>query len=110
MSWLSTLGGAFSALGDYFQKQSEIAGKISMQQMKLAMRLGDPSIISRCLLYLSISLIQKHKFKLAKRIVRSQFEFANQNDDVRLRKMCLGIWSKLQYTHLITKKIGNKTN
>lgn len=104
MSWLSTLGGAFSALGDYFEEKSEIAGKISMQQLKLAIRLADPTLTSRCLLYFSISLIQKHKFKLAQRIIRSQFAFATMHEDVRLRKMCLGIWSKLQYTHKTTKQ------
>lgn len=103
MSWLSTLGGAFSALGDYFERSSEIAGKISMQQLRLAARSGDPGIVSRCLLYFSISLIQKHKFKLAQRIVRCQFEFATQHEDVRLRKMCYGIWSKLQYTHKMSR-------
>ena len=103
MSWLSTLGGAFSALGDYFDDRAEIAGKISVQQMKLAIRLADPAVISRCLLYLSISLIQKHKFKEAKKIIRSQFAFAKHHEDIRLTKMCLGIWSKLQYTHKIVR-------
>lgn len=117
MSWLSTLGGAFSALGDYFEYSAEIAGKISIQQMKLALRSDDPGLISRCLLYLSISLIQKHKFKTAQRIIRRQYEFAKKHEDMRLTKMCLGIWSKLQYTHKITRLIkktkmltGNKGN
>lgn len=39
-SWLSTLGGAFSALGDYFENCAETAGKISIQQLQLAFRLG----------------------------------------------------------------------
>ncbi|EFA05380.2 hypothetical protein TcasGA2_TC015548 [Tribolium castaneum] len=39
MSWLSTLGGAFSALGDYFANCAQIAGKISVNQLKLALRL-----------------------------------------------------------------------
>jgi hypothetical protein len=103
-SWLSTLGGAFSALGDYFDRQADIAGKISISQMKLAFRLGDPGLISRCLLYFSISLIQKHKFRLAQNIIRGQYEFAKQQKDTRLQKMCLGIWSKLQWTHSITRK------
>lgn len=103
MSWLSTLGGAFSALGDYYDNRAEIAGKISMQQMKLSLRLGDPGLISRCLLYLSISLIQKHAFRAARNIIQRQYEFAKEHEDIRLTKMCLGIWSKLQYTHQITK-------
>lgn len=103
MSWLSTLGGAFSALGDYFENSADIAGKISIQQMKLAFRTDDPGVLARCLLYLSISFIQKHRFKTAQRIIRKQFEFAKHHEDVRLTKMCLGIWSKLQYTHKITR-------
>lgn len=99
MSWLSTLGGAFSALGDYFSTSAEIAGKISFHQMKLAIRLDNPFLLSRCFLYLSISLIQKNKFKSARKIIEKQYEFAQECHDTRLRKMCLGIWSKLQYTH-----------
>lgn len=103
MSWLSTLGGAFSALGDYFEDRARIAGKISVAQMKLALRLGDPGLISRCLLYFSIALIQKQQFRTAQHIIRTQFVFASQVDDTRLKKMCMGIWSKLQYQHKITR-------
>lgn len=109
-SWLSTLGGAFSALGDYYEDRAAIAGKISIQQMRLANRLGDPCLISRCYLFFSISLMQRKKLKLAQFIIRKQYEFALQNHDYRLWKMCLGIWSKLQYTHMINRKkrrLGN---
>lgn len=100
-SWLSTLGGAFSALGDYFEDRARIAAKISIHQMKLAYRMGDPNLISRCKLFLSISLMQQLKFKFAKNIIRQQFEFAKAVDDSRLIKMCLGIWSKLQYSYKV---------
>jgi len=103
MSWFSTLGGAFSALGDYFNRSADIAGRISMQQLKLAFRLGDPNIVSRCLLYLSISLIQKHNFKASKLIIRRQYRYAIATNDTRLMKMSLGIWSKLQWTHKTTR-------
>jgi Domain of unknown function (DUF4807) len=102
-SWLSTLGGGFSALGDYFEDRAKIAGKISIQQMRLAYRLGDPNLISRCKLFLSISLIQQGNLKLAQKLIREQFEFGKSSYDTRLVKMCLGIWSKLQYTHKIIK-------
>lgn len=65
MSWLSTLGGACSALGDYDTQFAERAGKISVQQLDIAFRLGDPSIVSRCKLYAAISLIQQCKFKVS---------------------------------------------
>lgn len=65
MSWLSTLGGACSALGDYLEAFAERAWAISLQQLEIAQRLGDPTIVSRCRLYAAISLIQQCKFKVS---------------------------------------------
>lgn len=107
MSWLSTLGGAFSALGDSFDACAERAGRISFYQLKLAMKCGDPSIIVRCKLYYSISLIQKGKLRLAKQLILSQYEYAKAEKragDPLLYKMCHGIWLKLQYTHQMRKE------
>ncbi|KAG5683449.1 hypothetical protein PVAND_012728 [Polypedilum vanderplanki] len=104
LSWLSTLGGGFSSLGDYFVQRAEIAGKIAIYQMKIAIRIGDPNLLSRCKLYFSISLIQQNKFKFAQRIIRDEYEFSKTVVDGRLRKMCLGIWSKLQYSHKMYKE------
>lgn len=105
LSWLSTLGGAFSALGDYFDNCAEIAGKISVNQLKLALRLGDPTIASRCRLFYSLSLIQQKRFKLAKYIIYHEYKTAKNATvtDERLVKMCVGIWSKLQYEHTIRR-------
>lgn len=132
LSWLSTFGGAFSNLGDEFGKcvreeftysnicsslrfyfQATIAGKISMQQMKLALRLGDPYVMARCKLYYSIALIQKGIIGPAKRVIRDQYQFAKKDPeaDPKLIKMCLGIWSKLLYVQQLrkdTKLIANK--
>lgn len=72
--------------------------------MKLAYRLGDPNLLARCKLFLSISLIQQRRFKFAQFIVRQQYQYALEIDDNRLRKMCLGIWSKLQYTYKIHRQ------
>lgn len=65
MSWLSTLGGACSALGDQLAGFAERAWAISLQQLEIALRLGDPTIVSRCRLYAAISLIQQCKFKVS---------------------------------------------
>lgn len=99
MAWLSTLGGAFSALGDSIEKCATIAGKISVRQLQLALRLGDPFLVARCKLYMALSFIQRHKFKQAKQIVRAQYAIATQGTlkDNKLRSMCLGIWAKLKY-------------
>ncbi|XP_066255601.1 uncharacterized protein F58A4.6 [Euwallacea similis] len=100
-SWLSTLGGAFSALGDYFAKCADTAGKISFHQLKLAFRIGDPNMQARCRLYLALSLIQKKRFALSAKIIRKEFQIAKRQTvvDERLVKMCKGIWAKLQYEH-----------
>ncbi|XP_063929685.1 uncharacterized protein F58A4.6 [Zophobas morio] len=105
LSWLSTLGGAFSALGDYFANCALIAGKISVNQLKLALRLGDPTIAARCRLFFSLSLIQQQRFKLARYIIHEEYKNAKKSVlvDERLVKMCRGIWSKLQYEHSIHK-------
>lgn len=99
MAWLSTLGGAFSALGDSIENCATVAGKISVRQLQIAYRLGDPYLAARCKLYMALSLIQKHSFKLAKNIIQAQYLFASQGPiiDNRLKSMCLGIWAKLKY-------------
>ncbi|XP_076231539.1 uncharacterized protein F58A4.6 [Calliopsis andreniformis] len=99
MSWLSTLGGAFSALGDNFQHCAEIAGKISVKQFELALRLGDPLLVARCKLYAALSLIQQGHFKMPKKIIRNVYTFSITQNDVRLQNMCRGIWAKLQYCY-----------
>ncbi|CAB3365411.1 Hypothetical predicted protein [Cloeon dipterum] len=69
-SWLSTLGGAFSALGDNYGHCAVMAGKISWAQLRLAIRMGDPIMKSRCYLFLAISIAQQGHLKKAKNIVR----------------------------------------
>ncbi|XP_060534323.1 uncharacterized protein F58A4.6 [Cylas formicarius] len=107
LSWLSTLGGAFSALGDYFERCAETAGKISVNQLRLALRLGDASIVARCRLYLSLSLIQMKRFKAARRIILAEYESAKSQvvKDERLLRMCQGIWAKLKYEMEMAKNV-----
>ncbi|XP_037092550.1 uncharacterized protein F58A4.6-like, partial [Pollicipes pollicipes] len=97
MSWLSTLGGAFSALGDYYADCAVIAGRISVKQLELALRLGDPLTAARCKLYAAISLLQRGSFETAAALVRQQYRLREARRDRRLRNMCRGIWAKLQY-------------
>nr|CAD7456562.1 unnamed protein product [Timema tahoe] len=101
MSWLSTLGGAFSALGDRFSDHAETAGRISLKQLLIALRLGDPAMVARCRLYLSLSLIQRGNLVRARHIVQQQYKWAKCGPvvDTILVRMCLGIWAKLKYTY-----------
>ncbi|XP_017890899.1 uncharacterized protein LOC108631464 [Ceratina calcarata] len=104
MSWLSTLGGAFSALGEEFQYCAEMAGRISVKQFELALRLGDPLLVARCKLYAALSLIQQGHLEIPKKVVRSTYRFSIDQNDVRLRNMCHGIWAKLTYCHKMRKE------
>lgn len=108
MSWLSTLGGAFSSLGDNFEYCAITAGKISAHQFRLALRLGDPITVVRCKLYYAISLIQRKNFHLAAKIVKSQYRYIHTFPvvDRRIVSMCLGIWSKLKYEKSFLKSRG----
>lgn len=82
-------------------EQAKTAGKISLQQYKIAEKLGDPVTLMRCRLYLSISLIQCNKFKKARYIVsmvyRQMKSRPEEIQDKRVIAMCLGIWAKLKY-------------
>ncbi|XP_065217747.1 uncharacterized protein F58A4.6 [Planococcus citri] len=99
LAWLSTLGGAFSALGDNFEHCAIMAGRISVTQFKIAIRLGDPPTVSRCRLFYALSLIQRGSLKMARSIIENEYKKAITvyARDRRLRKMCCGIWAKLQY-------------
>lgn len=110
MSWLSTLGGAYSALGDHFSHCADMAGRISLRQFHLALRLGDPSTVARCKLYIALSLIQKNKFKHAKLIIETQYHLClnSTSPDIRLLRMCKGIWSKLRYERSLYIEAGKK--
>lgn len=86
--------------------QAEKAARISKYQLDLAFRSGDPSIVARCKLYYSISLIQKGRLKAAKKIILNQYEYAKVErsaGDDRIYKMCHGIWLKLQYAYSLKR-------
>lgn len=99
MSWLSTLGGAFSALGEEFEHCAEMAGKISVRQFELALRLDNPLLIARCRLYSALSLIQRGCFTTPKYMIRGIYKFALREKDERLQNMCRGVWAKLRYSY-----------
>ncbi|ODN04945.1 hypothetical protein Ocin01_01736 [Orchesella cincta] len=100
LSWLSTLGGAFSALGDLSSSWADKAGHVSLTQLRIAFKLDDPGIKSRCRIYAAISLLQRGYLKSCRDIVRKEYQYAvslPEDSDPRLRRMCLGVWAKLQY-------------
>ena len=81
--------------------QAEIAGRISVQQFRIALHLGDPLTVARCKLYLALSLVQTGHLVSARCIVEQQYRLACSAPvlDTRLISMCLGIWAKLKYDY-----------
>uniref|UniRef100_A0A1B6C9Z3 Uncharacterized protein n=2 Tax=Clastoptera arizonana TaxID=38151 RepID=A0A1B6C9Z3_9HEMI len=105
MNTLSTIGGAYSALGNDKIDFALEAGKISLNQFKIALHLGDPMTVLRCKLYYSLSLIQMGQLKTARIIIKKQFDIAKSASvlDKRVISMCYGIWSRLQHEYKIKK-------
>lgn len=77
--------------------QAQVAGKISVQQFKLSVRLGDPLLVARCKLYAALSLLQQGYLKVTKDMVKDIYKFAVVAKDIRLQRMCQGVWAKLKY-------------
>jgi len=101
MAWLSTLGGGFSALGDYYGFAAEKAQKISLAQMKLARDMGDPIMAAKSWVWFSLALIQKGQIQTAYMIVKTQLAFSRTKTgkfDPRLKRMCKGVLSKIRYS------------
>jgi len=100
MAWLSTLGGGFSALGDYYGAAVDKAQKISLAQMQLAKDMGDPIVLAKSWLWFSLALIQKGQLATARWIVRRQLRFSRTEIgrlDPRLKNMCKGVLSKIRF-------------
>ncbi|XP_046554567.1 uncharacterized protein LOC124263882 [Haliotis rubra] len=63
MAWLSTLGGGYSALGDYYRVHAVTAGEVSLKQFHIAMELGDPIMAAKCRLFWAQSRLQLRVFQ-----------------------------------------------
>ncbi|CAG9532360.1 unnamed protein product [Cercopithifilaria johnstoni] len=93
---LSTFGGALSAMGDYYKHFAEKAELVSYSQLQLANNIGDPVLISRCKLYISISLMQTKRYRAAAKIIRQQYNVAKALKNQFLFHCCEGVWMKLR--------------
>ncbi|KAL5112769.1 hypothetical protein TcWFU_008624 [Taenia crassiceps] len=103
MSWLSTLGGGFSCLGDKCEDAAEIAGEISLRQMYLALSMEIPVFQARCRLFFAQSLMQRGRLKAAGLIIRDVYSFSKSASaydnppEVHLGLMCHGLWKRLSH-------------
>nr|CDS27846.2 expressed protein [Hymenolepis microstoma] len=110
MSWLSTLGGGFSCLGDRFEDAAEIAGQISLRQMYLALTMKIPVFQARCRLFYAQSLMQRGRLNAAARMIRDVYAFSktasavDNPPEVRLNLMCQGLWKRLSHLWTLRKE------
>ncbi|CAD5116414.1 unnamed protein product [Dimorphilus gyrociliatus] len=104
MNWLNTLGGGYSALGDYFSSFARKAGEISLYQLKVALLLGDEVVKCRCYLYMAQSFMQRGLLRRSKLLLRKQYEIAIKLKDDKLLAVCQGLWSRLQYLYECNKQ------
>ena len=72
MAMLSTLGGAYSCLGESDPCSALTAGRIAQSQLLLSQLTGDPNLIIRCWIYRVYSYCQmrmrSHAIKLMQKI------------------------------------------
>ncbi|CAG2100218.1 unnamed protein product [Medioppia subpectinata] len=84
-SWLSTLGGAYSSLGENNIHFAIKAGQISRSQLLLASITGDPNLMAKCGIFMAYSLCQQDRKRAAIQLIRrtlhpfiNRIEFCDQ--------------------------------
>merc|ERR1719431_2453455 len=63
LHWLSTLGGAYSNLGEGSLDRARQAGRNAMRQLAVVGRDGDVTMAMKCWLFIGQSLVQQGSFK-----------------------------------------------
>ncbi|XP_062608705.1 uncharacterized protein LOC134270500 [Saccostrea cucullata] len=98
-AWFSTLGGAFSSLGDCFPRFAEEAGRISMKQLKIAEEEENPILACKAKLFFAQSLMQRGYIAESQRIIWTQTIFAKKmiGVDSKLLTMCRALRKRLKY-------------
>ncbi|XP_064619479.1 uncharacterized protein LOC135482924 [Lineus longissimus] len=101
MAWLSTLGGGYSSLGDFVVEHAEEAGRISIQQLKIALELGDAIVQCKCRMFFALSLMQKGQLRKSKQLLRKEFMFIKEKNfqDDKVKNMWKALWVKLGYLY-----------
>ena len=105
VSSLSTLGGAYAAMGDFYEHHSIKAGLLSMQQYIVATKVNDPILRSRCKIYFARSLLQQGKLKAAAKIICNEYKMAKKSseDFALVLRCCIAAWSRYKYLYSLRK-------
>jgi len=111
LHWLSTLGGAFSNLGENNPKFAVKAGTNALKQLMVAMKCGDMTVEMKCWLFIGQSLLQQCHFRRAAKVIRRVWSCCHKpplallSCTTKLLNMCRGIWARLRHER---KRLGNQ--
>jgi len=103
LNWLSTLGGAYSNLGEHSQDFAKRAGDNAMKQMAIVVKSQQgrtPSVVLRCWLFVAMSAMQQGRLKDARQIIRyvyhtSKYRLSEVDWYTKIEQKCMGTWSRL---------------
>ena len=101
-SFLSTLGGAYSCVGDKGStKHAKIAGRIALDQLKLAYMLNDDLLKLYALIYIAYSFLQRRLLQTCCRVAGRVLDVYLDPDifrarDTRLENMLTYLWTRLR--------------
>ena len=110
LHWLSTLGGAYSNLGEGSLDRARQAGRNALKQLAVVGRDGDVTMAMKCWLFIGQSLVQQGRFKAARRILRSVWAECHKPQvsalasTPKLVNMCQGIWNRLVHEQREAKR------
>lgn len=114
---LSTLGGAFSCLGESGDlTAAQTAGCIALHQLILSRRIEDPNLILRCYIYQVYSLCQQglrvKAIKLIKEIIYPNLQrLVNQHKiETPVKNMYIAACHKVRQMHNAKNSTRKKTN
>ena len=94
-NWLSTLGGAHAALGQYSAEHAINAERMARRQYHVAMLLGDRALAARCIVFMASALIQQGKHGLAHVLITEQMAIAVASKDHKLLSLCVSTGERL---------------
>lgn len=106
--WISTLGGAYSALGDNNLMFAEEAEALANRQRRVALALDDPGLARTCEIFVAFAAIQQKDFVRAARIIEASGTIATAYNDAALGRMCVSAAEKLMYS--LRKHSGKATS
>uniref|UniRef100_A0A183BLY6 PseudoU_synth_2 domain-containing protein n=1 Tax=Globodera pallida TaxID=36090 RepID=A0A183BLY6_GLOPA len=104
---LSTLGGAASAMGFFSPQFTQYAFMISVKQLRLAFLVGDPVLVSRCFLYISLAFAQKGCYRIALKILRQEWVRGKELGSTFLLNCARGVWSTIKW-RMKNKKVSQR--